>query len=357
MGLDVSGRYRYPPPAPAWLAQRVEEVIDPTLPIIDAHHHLWEEGGVPYLLDEVLEDAGDGHRILATVFVQAHYGYRSDGPAHLAPVGETEKVTAISKAAKDAGSPTDVAAAIVAHADLTLGDRLIEVLEAHAIAAEGRLRGIRHSVSRDPNFPDGIVIRPAPDRLLSDPAYRAGLARIEAFGLSYDAMLYHRQISELTDLARAMPGLPIILDHIGCILGVGPYADQREDAYRMWLADMSALARCPNVSVKLGGLGMIVCGARWHEQPLPPSSEELASAWEPYIHACIDLFGADRCMFESNFPVDKGMYSYRTGWNAFKRLTNGATAEEKAALFFGTASRIYGLDSVAAPLWDTLSHG
>lgn len=357
MGLDVSGRYRYPPPVPTWLAQRVEDVIDPVLPIVDAHHHLWEEGGVPYLLDEMLDDTGDGHRIVATVFVQAHYGYRSGGSPHLAPVGETEKVAAISRAARQAGASTDIAAAIVAYADLTLGDRLVEVLEAHAAAAEGRLRGIRHSVSRDPNFPDGIVIRPAPERLLSDPAYRAGLAKIEAFGLSYDAMLYHRQIPELTALACAMPGLPIILDHIGCILGVGPYASRREDTYRMWLADMTALARCPNVSVKLGGLGMIVCGARWHEQSLPPSSEDLASAWEPYILACIDLFGPDRCMFESNFPVDKGMYSYRTGWNAFKRLTNGASVEEKTALFSGTASRTYGLGSVAAVSQDVSLHG
>lgn len=357
MGLDVSGRYRYPPPAPAWLAQHVEEVIDPALPIVDAHHHLWEEEGVPYLLDEMLEDAGDGHRIVATVFVQAHYGYHSSGPAHLAPVGETEKVTAISKAASEAGAQTDVAAAIVAHADLTLGDKVIEVLEAHATAAEGRLRGIRHSVSRDPNFPDGIVIRPAPARLLSDPAYRAGLARIEAFGLSYDAMLYHRQIPELTALAYARPGLPIILDHIGCILGVGPYTDRSQDTYRMWLADMTELARCPNVSVKLGGLGMIVCGARWHEQPLPPSSTELASAWEPYIHACIELFGPERCMFESNFPVDKAMYSYRTGWNAFKRLTKGASFEEKTALFSGTAARIYGLNGVAMIAESASSNG
>ncbi len=341
MGLDVSGRYRYPPPAPDWLARHVEEVIDPAQAIIDAHHHLWEEGGVPYLLDEVMEDVGDGHRIVSTIFVQAHYGYRTDGPAHLAPVGETEKVAAISAAARDRGASTDIAAAIVAHADLTLGDRVDEVLEAHALAAKGALRGIRHSVSRDPLFPEGIVIRPAPAQMLADPAYRAGLARVTAFGLRYDAMLYHRQIPELTALAYAMPDLPIILDHIGCIIGVGPYASKEEGAYRMWLADMTALARCPNVTVKLGGLGMIVCGARWHERPMPPTSLELAEAWRPYIESCIDLFGADRCMFESNFPVDKGMYAYRTGWNAFKRLASGASADEKASLFAGTAARTY----------------
>lgn len=357
VGLDVSGRYRYPPPAPAWLAQRVEDVIDPALPIVDAHHHLWDEGGHPYLLDEMLQDAGDGHRIVATVFVQAHYGYYTSGPAQLAPVGETEKVAAISDAARRLGASTEIAAGIVAHADLTLGDRVEEVLEAHAAAAGGRLRGIRHSVSRDPNFPDGIVIRPAPARLLSEQSYRAGLARIEAFGLSYDAMLYHRQIPELTALAYAMPNLRIVLDHIGCIIGVGPYAGRESEAYRMWIADMTELARCPNVVVKLGGLGMIVCGARWHEQPLPPTSVDLADSWRPYIEACLDLFGAERCMFESNFPVDKGMYSYRTGWNAFKRLTSGSSTDEKEALFSRTAARVYGLNIAAVEGVAVQAHG
>ncbi|WP_313804716.1 amidohydrolase family protein [Sphingobium sp.] len=347
MGLNVSGPYRYPPPAPEWLALRVEDVIEPDLPIIDAHHHLWDEGGVPYLLREIMADAASGHRIDATVFVQAHYGYRPSGPAHLAPVGETEKVAAISAAAGAQGATTDIAAAIVAYADLTLGDAVDEVLEAHAAAANGALRGIRHSVSRDPLFPDGIVIRPAPAQLLADSRYRAGLARLCAHGLVYDAMLYNCQLSELTVMARALPRLPIVLDHIGCVIGVGPHEGQEAAIFQRWLADMTELARCPNVTVKLGGMGMIVCGARWHERPEPPGSQELADAWRPWFESCIDLFGADRCMFESNFPVDKAMYSYRTLWNAFKRIASGASAQEKHDLFAGTAARTYGITAKA----------
>lgn len=354
MGLDVTGRYRYPVPNPAWLVRAREEAIEPDLPIIDPHHHLWEEAGTPYLLNELLADLGEGHRIDATVFVQADYGYRTGGPAHLAPVGETEAVAAIAAEAARRGTSTVVAAGIVAHADLMLGDAVEDVLAAHADAADGRLRGIRHSVSRDALFPDGIVLRPSPAGMLADPAYRAGLARVQAASLVYDAMLYHRQIPELTALAQAMPDLPIILDHIGCIIGVGPYEGRAEESFQRWSQDMADLSRCANVRVKIGGFGMIICGARWHERDTPPSSAELADAWRPYVDRCISLFGADRCMFESNFPVDKAMYSYGTLWNAFKRLTAGASATEKHALFAGTATASY---SLSLPALAETTHG
>jgi L-fuconolactonase len=343
MGLDVTGRYRYPPPDAAWLAQTREASLQPALPIIDAHHHLWEEGGHPYLLQEILDDTTSGHAIGATVFVQAHYGYRTHGPAHLAPLGETERVMALRQQAQRNPAAPQIAAAIVAFADLTLGDGVDEVIEGHRALAGSVLRGIRHSVSRDAHFPDGIVIRPAPAGLLGDAQYRRGLARLAAHGLTYDAMLYHGQIPELTAMAKAMPDLPIVLDHLGCILGVGPYAGHEAETRQAWARDMALLAQCPNVHVKIGGLGMIVCGARWHENPLPPSSQELALAWRPYVETCIDLFGPARCMFESNFPVDKAMYSYNTLWNAFKRLTASHSAAEQAMLFHDTAARFYGL--------------
>lgn len=343
MSLDVTGHYRYPSPDEVWLSKAREEIIAPTQPIIDPHHHLWVESGATYLLDELLADVGDGHRIAATVFVQAHYGYRTTGPAQLAPVGETEKVAAMAKDARARSASTDVAAGIVAHADLLLGDAVDEVLEAHETAAEGRLRGIRHSVSRDELFPQGIVLRPAPAGLLADSRYRAGLTRLERYGLVYDAMLYHRQIPELTSLARAMPDLQIVLDHCGCILGVGPYADRPAETFQAWRQDLSELSLCPNVRVKIGGFGMIVSGARWHESETPPSSADLAEAWRPYVETCIDRFGPDRCMFESNFPVDKAMYPYRTLWNAFKRLAQPLEPTERNALFYGTAASTYKL--------------
>ena len=344
MGLEFTGRYRYPPPDAAWLMQLEEEVIDADLPIIDAHHHLWNQNDSRYLLDDVaadVADVADGHRIVATVFVQAHYGYHMTGADYLAPVGETEKIAAIADAAQARDLPTEIAAGIVAYADLTLGDQLEAVLDAHDAAAGGRLRGIRHNVSRDRYFPTGIVFRPASEGLLAEPLYRAGLARLAMRGLSYDAMLYHAQLPELTDMARTVAALTIILDHIGCVLGIGPYQGREVNTFRQWRSAMAELARCPNVVVKIGGLGMIICGASWNDRPMPPSSLELSRAWRPYFETCVELFGVDRCMFESNFPVDKAMYSYRTLWNAFKLLAVGASADDRTALFSDTAAKAY----------------
>lgn len=345
VSLDITGRYRYPQPRPAWLARHTEEIIDPDLPIVDPHHHLWEQDGNAYLVDEFAADLSSGHRIVATVFVQAHYGYRNSGPDELRSVGETEKVARMAEAACARGVSATVAAGIVGFADLMLGERVAPVIEAHLAAAGGRFRGVRHSVSRDPNFPDGIVLRPAPAGMLADGRYRAGLATAASYGLSYDAMLYHRQLPELTDAARALPELAIVLDHFGCVIGVGPYRGHERETLATWRDDLAQLAACPNVSVKLGELGMIICGPSWHERPTPPTSAELADAWRPQVETCIELFGAERCMFESNFPVDKGMFSYPVLWNAFKRLAAGASADEKEALFQNTATQFYRLPS------------
>jgi L-fuconolactonase len=347
LSLDITGRYRYPPPNDEWLALSREEVIDAELPIVDSHHHLWEQGGAPYLLDQIAEDLASGHRVEATVFVQANYAHRQSGPSHLAPVGETEAVARIRAAARERGLTTDVAAAIVGFADLTLGDRVEEVIDAHLAAAPDAFRGIRHSVARDEHFPDGIVIRPAPARLLDNTAYRDGLKVLSRRGLSYDAMIYHEQIDELADCASALPDLPIVLDHYGCMLGVGAYAGRPPALFESWRQSMKRLAERPNVSVKVGGLGMIICGATWHELPQPPSSVQLAEDWRPYFETTVGLFGPQRCMVESNFPVDKAMWSYRTLWNAFKRLTSNASEMEREALFSGTARRFYGIESGA----------
>jgi predicted TIM-barrel fold metal-dependent hydrolase len=243
--------------------------------------------------------------------------------------------------AQKAGIDTAVCAAIVGFADLTLGDKAGEVIDTHKQICKGRLRGIRSSVSRDPHFPEGIVIKPAKDRLLFDPEYRKGLVQIAESDLCYEAMLYHCQIKELAACARALPDLPIILDHIGCIIGVGPYRGNERETFKIWRNDMKELSGCDNVMVKLGGFGMIICGPTWHERDYPPTSEELAKAWRPYVETCIEFFGAERCMFESNFPVDKAMYSYPVLWNAFKRLSSGYSEAERGALFYNTAARVY----------------
>jgi L-fuconolactonase len=353
VGLEATGRYRHPTPDPAWLLQVEEDVIDADRLIIDAHHHLWDQHDSRYLLDDVAADVADGHRIFATICVEAHHGNQTAAVDYLAPVAETEKIAAIAAAAQERGLWTDISAGIIAYADLTLGERLDAVLDAHEVAADKRLKGIRHSVSRDRHFPDGIAFRAASEGLLADPLYRKGLARLAARGLSYDAMLYHAQIPELTATARTLTDLTIVLDHVGCVLGIGFYEGLQLETFQQWRSAMAELARCPNVQVKIGGLGMIICGATWHKQPLPPSSQELARDWRPYFETCVELFGADRCMFESNFPVDKAMYSYRTLWNAFKLLAAGASANEQAALFSGTASRVY---RVEMPAFETVDH-
>ncbi len=346
MALDATGSYRYPDPDSAWLARHVEDILEPTLPIIDPHHHIWKQPGNIYGIEDLKADVFSGHNVIATVFVQAHHGYRTSGPEALRCVGETETIEGLAQAIPDGAGGPRLCAGIVGFADLTLGDGVREVLDAHLAAAPARFKGVRHSVARDPHFPDGIVLRPAPANLLANPNFRAGMALLAEYGLSFDAMLYHCQLQELASAAQAVPDLSIVLDHFGCIIGVGPYVGQERETFSAWRRDIQLLAESPNVSIKLGGMGMIICGARFHELALPPSSDALARAWRPYVETCIEAFGVDRCMFESNFPVDKAMYSYPVLWNTFKRLTSGASASEKASLLHANAARIYKLNQV-----------
>ncbi len=342
----------FPHPAPRqdWLALgEAEAILEPALPIIDPHHHLWTRDGQDYFLDALLADTGSGHNVVATVFAQCTWAYRTDGPEALRPVGETEFVAGVAEEAARRGSKTRVCAGIVGYADLTLADGVDgaegvdAVLAAHVAAAGGRFRGIRHLTARDEGFRAGIAPPPAAG-IMGTAAFRAGFARLAGFGLSFDAWLYHTQVPELTRLAREFPGTPIVLDHTGGPLGIGPYQGRRDEVFATWRSAIEALAQCPNVSVKLGGLAMMVAGFGYHERPRPPSSQELADAWRPYMEACIAAFGAERCMFESNFPVDKAMCSYAALWNAFKRIAAGASAAEKGALFHDTAARVYRID-------------
>jgi predicted TIM-barrel fold metal-dependent hydrolase len=275
--------------------------------------------------------------------------HRADGPEALRPVGETEFVTGVAAmSASGRYGPARVCAGIVGHADLRLGAPVQEVLEAHLAAGGGRFRGVRQFTARDAaahahyGHPPGTLFDGAPGQL-ADPAFRAGFARLAPLGLSFDAWLLHPQLPELTALARAFPDTAIVLDHTGTPLGVGAYAGRRDAVFADWAAGLRELATCPNVAVKLGGLGMTLLGFDFEEGTAPPSSERLATAWRPYVETCLEAFGADRCMFESNFPVDKAAYSYAVFWNACKRLTQGASAAEKQALFSGSAARFYRL--------------
>lgn len=335
----------HPPADRGWLAGLSEPPLEPGLPIVDAHHHLFDRAHWRYDADEFARDLAAGHRILATVYLQCGEHYRSDGPAALRPVGETEFVEALAQrsAGAAAGAPR-MCAAIVGHADLSLGAAVDEVLEAHLAASPTRFRGIRHGAAweADPAFAR-VGPRPGPG-LLRDAGFRAGFARLARHLLSFDAWLYHPQLDDLVDLAQAFPETPIVLDHVGGPLGLGGYASRRDEVFRQWRAAIGRLAACANVSVKLGGMGMRLFGHGFHEQPAPPGSAQLAQAWRPWVEACIEAFGVHRCMFESNFPVDQLSCSYVVLWNAFKRLASGCSASEKAALFSETAARVYRID-------------
>lgn len=327
---------------PAWLAQHTEAALEPDLAIIDPHHHLSDHGWGGYLADDLLADLGVGHRIESTVFIQVGFAYRDSGPEHLKPVGETERVVAIAREAAQAERATRVCAGIVGFADLSLGAAVEEVLAAHGEAGAGRFRGIRCHAAAHAEFQYGVMQAP-PLHLYMSPAFREGYARLARFGLSFDSWAYHTQLPELADLARAFPQTPVVIDHVGAPVGVGPYAGRRDEVFAEWRADMRRIAELPNVCVKLGGLGMSVLGFPFHLRDAPPTSEELARAWAPYIRECIDLFGPERCMFESNFPVDKGTCSYAVLWNAFKRITADLSESDKRWLYHDTAARFYRL--------------
>ena len=331
----------YPRPLPnaAWLERLTEEILEPGLPIVDPHHHLWDHPGSRYLLDDLVADVDSGHNIVATVFIQCGSGYRTSGPEEMRSIGESEFVRAIAEESDRRGGKTKICAGIVSFADLRLPN-VDAVLEGQIAAAGGRFRGIRHIAASDPAIIGASSYVPPPG-LMDDPNFRRGLRRLPAHDLTFEAWIYHPQIKTLVEVARVCPDVKIVLNHFGGPLGVGPY--RRDEVFLGWRADMKALSMCPNVRVKLGGLAMIVNAFDFHLMPVPPSSGAMADAWRPYVDAAIENFGADRCMFESNFPVDKGECSYPVLWNAFKRLASGASASEKADLFAGTASRFYRL--------------
>jgi L-fuconolactonase len=322
----------------AWIALTAEAVIDPGLPICDAHHHLWRDTGHtgwPYLLEDLHRDTGAGHNVVQTVFLECHAEYRQSGPEHLRSVGEVAFVA--ESAGRSAQTENATIAAIIGNADVSLGDAVEVVLDALEEAGRGRFRGIRYSTAQDTHPP----LKMRESASMDDPAYLQGVRRVGALGYSYDAMVYHPQLLELVDVARACPDTPIIINHLGCILGTGPYKDQREDILADWRAAMAALAACPNTYLKLGGIGMPMMGFRWDKQARPPTSEELVAPWREPIGYVIDQFGAERCLFESNYPVDKRGAGYVVLWNAFKRATSDYTSEDRLNLFHNTAARAY----------------
>lgn len=328
----------YTPGSIEWFAQVHEEVIEPELPIVDPHHHLWPAGGaLPYGLSELHNDASDGHNIQKTVFIECGAAYRSDGPDHLRSLGETEFVAGESQR-----DPSHLISGIVAHTDLRRDD-LAETLHAHESVSNDLLRGIRDALAHA-HHPEVLAIPGRAIRdLYADTSFRRGVAVLGTQGLTYDTWHYHYQNQEFLALARAVPETTMVLDHFGTPLGVGPYESQREEIFEQWKKDIREIATCSNVVAKLGGLAMPDNGFGWHTAERPPTSDEFLQVQRRYFEHTIECFGPERCMFESNFPVDRLSLSYRTVWNAFKKLAASFSPAEKTAMFSGTATRVYRL--------------
>jgi predicted TIM-barrel fold metal-dependent hydrolase len=331
----------------AWRAQVVEPALDPDLPIVDAHHHIWTTSPAPpwegYGPDDLLADMRlAGHKVVASVYADSHSNYRSDGPEHLRPVGETEYVHQVGERFRREGGPL-ACAGIVSTADMMLGAKVGETLDAH-MAASPRFRGIRYMTAIDPDLPP--VYGAATPGLMMTPKFREGFAEVVKRGLTFDAWLFHPQLPELLDLARAFPDAHIVLDHTGGPLRVGRYAERRAEAFAEWRAAMAQVAGLPHVTLKIGALNMNFAAMDAIEADKPFSSEKTAELQHDHVLAAIDLFGPKRCMFESNFPVEMLGISYNLIWNAFKRMSAGFSPDERKELFAGTAIRTYRLDDV-----------
>ncbi|MEQ8955914.1 MAG: amidohydrolase family protein [Gammaproteobacteria bacterium] len=339
---------RLEPGSDAWLEQIREEIIEPDRPIIDPHHHLWmKRFNRNYLLEELWRDTGSGHNIEKTVFMECRAFYLKEGPEHLRPTGETLYISELAAQSYALRDRAAWVAGIVAHADLTLAGEseqlLLELLDRHREICGGRFRGIRHQGARDSRPQDLFIPGPAPSYLYGKESFRRGLKILAQQGLTFDAWHYHHQNLDFVDLARDVPETTMILDHFGTPLGVGIYRDRRDEIFRQWKWEMKELARCPNVYVKLGGLAMPDNGFGWHRAPWPPTSDEFVAAQKQYYLHMIDCFGPDRCMFDSNFPVDRLSINYHCLWNGFKKMVADFSDTEKHALFYGTAERVYSL--------------
>ena len=330
-----------------WLALTQEETLEPEIPICDPHHHFWDHrlARIPfqkYLLQELADDMNSGHNVRSTVFVEARSMYRAGGPDEMKPVGEVEFVQGLAAAsASGLYGPGRAAASIVGHANLNLGDGVKPVLEALQAASPNRFRGIRHSVTWDPNPDIENTAAHNQEGQMSSDNFRAGAKVLAGMGLSLEGWMFFPQMFELAEFAKAVPDLQIILCHVGGLLRYGPYGGRDEEVFDTWRKGIAAAAECPNIVIKLGGLGMPSAGFDWHTRNTPIGSEELAKDSAPIMNYCIEQFGPNRCMFESNFPVDKVSFSYHVMWNAFKRLSKDYSASERADMFHDVSARIY----------------
>jgi predicted TIM-barrel fold metal-dependent hydrolase len=327
------------PLTPEWYDQVDEKVLDPDQAIIDPHHHLWPPGGtLPYGPDELHADVASGHRVEHTVFMECGAAYRPDGPAHLRSVGETEFVTRVARS-----DPRGLIAAMIVHSDLSDTSHLAEALDTHAESSGGLVRGIRDALASEPHREGLRIPGTAPAGKSRDPAFREGVAVLGRRALVYESWHYHHQNRDFAELARSVPDTLMVLDHFGTPLGVGVYEGHRDEIFAQWKIDITEIAACDNVVAKIGGMAMPDNGFGWHRGARPPTSDEFVAAQRAYYEHTIESFGPQRCMFESNFPIDRFSLSYRVLWNALKKIAAPYSESERHDMFYGTASRVYKL--------------
>ena len=326
-----------------WLAQVVEAPVDANRPIVDPHHHLWPpDGPLPYGIDELVADTSSGHNVVQTIFMECSAGYRPDGPEHLRPIGETEFVAASADALAQRYPEAPAIAAIVGHADLTHG-ALDEILDAHVEASGGRFRGIRDALARSIEPEAHMIPAEYAEGKWSDAAFQAGVARLGARDFTYDSWHFHYQNAEFAGLARAVPDTLMVLDHFGTPVGVGQFAGRHDDYFDQWKADISDIAANENTVAKIGGLAMPDNGFGFHEAAMPATSDDIVAAHGKWYEHMIECFTPQRCMFESNFPVDRFSMSYGVYWNAMQKIAASFSDAEQDAMFAGTARRVYRL--------------
>lgn len=335
--LHMTGQYPHHRVREAWLALSKEEAISPDQPIFDAHHHLWDRPEGRYTCGEFQDDVGQGHDVRASLFVQCRTGYRSDGPEELRPLGEVETILEWCHAFPE--HP----AGLIVYADLQLGEKVDPVLDAMLLAGGAKVLGVRNTTAYHPSPAISSNPVPAQDGILRSEAFKTGAKRLIERGLTLDVWAYQTQLDDVCALARALPELSVVVNHCGGPLGMGPYRRDRREAFHAWRSSLKQVAELPNTRIKIGGFGLKVVGFDYASQPTPPDSHQLAKDWAPYFDSCLDLFGSNRAMFESNFPVDKGQFSYCTLWNAFKRLSENLQEDERCDLFWRSAAQCYGV--------------
>ena len=330
------------PGTDAWLDQVKEDIIDPDLPIVDPHHHLWTRNAQVYEVEQLLADTRSGHNVIKTVYMECGSRYREEGPDHMKAVAETEFVVKQAERARELGGSR--IAGIVSHADLRLGEDVVEVLEAHEEAGSGLFRGIRHAGAwMEEPFPFGKSARDGAEDLYDRSDFRTGVKVLGRLGLTYDTYHYHNRNKDYARLARSVPDTQLVFNHFGTPVGVGHYADKRQEVFDRWIEDIAEIAECDNVVAKIGGLAMPVNGFGWDVRDTPASSDEFVEAQRPYFLHAIECFGIERCMMESNFPVDRNSLSYHVLFNGLKKIVLDFSDDEKHQLFRRTAERVYNI--------------